>query len=90
MGEVVERLGVRAEHVVFGHSHRAGPLPDDPVDEWITASGTRLHNCGCWVYETHFIGDVDRTSPYWPGGAIEVGDAGPPVLRRLLLDAVLV
>ncbi len=29
MGEVVERLGIDARHVIFGHTHRSGPLPDD-------------------------------------------------------------
>ncbi|MCW3010881.1 MAG: hypothetical protein JWO90_1285, partial [Solirubrobacterales bacterium] len=31
MGEVVRLLGVEAEHVVFGHTHRAGPLPGDDL-----------------------------------------------------------
>ena len=29
IGEVVERLGVEAEHVIFGHTHRTGPLDRD-------------------------------------------------------------
>ncbi len=33
VGEVLLRLGVQAPYVVFGHTHRAGPLPaDDPAD----------------------------------------------------------
>ena len=34
MGEVVERLGIDARHVIFGHTHRSGPLPDDDAADW--------------------------------------------------------
>jgi Calcineurin-like phosphoesterase len=84
MGQVIARLDIAAEHVVFGHSHRAGPLPaDDPV-EWRTPSGTSLHNSGCWVHEPTFTGADGTQSPYWPGGAVLVEDTGPPRLLRLL------
>jgi len=87
VAEVVQRLGVRAGHVVFGHTHRAGMLERDQPGEWRAASGAQLHNVGCWVYETHFMGGLPRgTSPYWPGGAIVVDDDGPPRLERLLGD----
>jgi hypothetical protein len=87
MDEVVRRLGIEAEHVIFGHSHRAGPLPADDESEWRTPTGARLHNTGCWVFETHFLAGGAGESPYWPGVAIRlVGDA-PPALERLLGDA---
>jgi hypothetical protein len=89
MGEVVERLGIDAEHVVFGHSHRTGPLPDDDLLEWRTASGAWLHNSGSWVHEGWFTGADGADSPYWPGGAIVVEDTGPPQLLRLLQTADL-
>jgi len=84
MGEVVARLGIGAEHVLFGHSHRAGPLPGDDVTAWRTPTGAWLHNTGCWVYEPAF--GATPESPYWPGGAIVVGDRGTPRLTRLLDD----
>jgi predicted phosphodiesterase len=34
MGEVVARLGVEASYVVFGHTHRSGPLARDDEREW--------------------------------------------------------
>ena len=34
MAEAVARLGIDADHVIFGHTHRAGPLPDDDAAEW--------------------------------------------------------
>ncbi|HEX5924077.1 MAG TPA: metallophosphoesterase [Baekduia sp.] len=89
-GEVVGRLGIEAEHVIFGHSHRAGPLPEDDVTEWRTPSGAWLHNSGSWVHEPVFTQAAGTDSPYWPGGAILVEDTGAPQLLRLLADDDLV
>src|SRR4051812_34579465 len=86
MAEVVRRLDIEAEHVIFGHSHRAGPLPDDLDAEWRTATGTRLHNAGCWVFETHFLSGAGAKSPYWPGTTIRLEGDEPPRLERLLAD----
>ena len=85
MSEAVMRLGVTARHVIFGHSHRAGPLPGGRRLRVARPGGPRLHNGGCWMYETHFLGGPDpRASPYWPGGLTVVDDDGPPRLERLL------
>jgi Calcineurin-like phosphoesterase len=87
ISDVVARLGITAEHVIFGHSHRAGPLPDDDLTEWRTPTGTWLHNSGSWVYEPAFTRAADADGvggPYFPGAAIAVGDDGPPQLLRLL------
>jgi hypothetical protein len=86
IGEVVSRLGIEAEHVIFGHSHRAGPLPTDDVTEWRTPTGAWLHNSGSWVHEPTFTGAGDTSNPYWPGGAILVEDTGAPQLLRLLAE----
>jgi hypothetical protein len=84
MGEAVDRLGVEAAHVLFGHTHRAGPRPADVPGEWTTARGVRLHNSGCWVYERQFVSATPYESPYWPGTAIRVDASGPPVALRVL------
>jgi hypothetical protein len=84
MGEVVTRLGIGARHVLFGHTHRAGPRPVDASSEWTTGAGVRLHNAGCWVYERQFLSTTPYESPYWPGTAIRVEQAGPPVALRVL------
>jgi len=86
MGEAVGRLSIDAEHVVFGHTHRAGPLAGDEHREWRAAGGARLHNAGSWVYERHFLTATPNESPYWPGVVVRVGPDGPPQLRRLLGD----
>jgi hypothetical protein len=85
IGEMTARLGIEAEHLIFGHSHRPGPLPADDVTEWRTASGTWLHNSGNWVHEPAFTGaDGGAASPYRPGSAVVVEDTGPPQVLRLL------
>ncbi len=84
MGEVAARLGVGDAHVVFGHTHRAGPLPGDNPAEWRGPSGARLINTGCWTYDAYFLTATPGESPYWPGGCVLVEDDSPPVLRRLL------
>jgi hypothetical protein len=86
MGDVVARLRIDAAHVIFGHTHRTGPLPGDELHEWRAANGARLHNCGSWVYETTFMARTTSESPYWPGGCMLVSDDGVPELLRLLAD----
>ncbi len=73
-----------ASHVIFGHTHRAGPLPGDDRSEWGATGATRLINIGSWVYEARFVGDDPAGSPYRPGFAAIVSDDGPPELVNLL------
>ncbi len=86
MGEVAARLDLGDAYVVFGHTHRAGPFPDDPHAEWRGRAGARLVNSGSWVYDGIFLTSTPGESPYWPGTCVLVEDTGPPVLKRLLLD----
>jgi hypothetical protein len=81
----LDRLGVTAAHVIFGHTHRSGPWPHDDPAEWSTRAGGRLHNTGSWVYQPHFLSGPGR-SPYWPGTAVIVEEDGPPRLVGLLAD----
>ncbi|HKE78423.1 MAG TPA: metallophosphoesterase [Solirubrobacteraceae bacterium] len=83
MGEVVARLGVDARHVIFGHTHRTGPLPGDEAHEWRLAGGAQLLNTGSWVFESMYL-DRFWGNPYWPGGAAELEDGADPRLLRLL------
>jgi hypothetical protein len=86
MAAAVDLLGIEAAHVLFGHTHRAGPRPADDLADWTAASGARLWNTGCWVYERQFLGATPYESPYWPGVALRVGDSGPPERLHLLGD----
>ena len=83
MGEVVARLRIDARHVIFGHTHRSGPLPDDDPNEWRLAGGGQLLNTGCWVYESMYL-DRQWGNPYWPGAAAQLESGGEPRFVRLL------
>ncbi len=84
IGEVVGRLGVDADHVVFGHTHRAGPLPHDPMDDWLLPGGAQLTNTGSWVDEDVFINGDGAANPYWPGRVAWLDESGPPRLVSTL------
>ena len=84
MERVAEGLGVDAEHVLFGHTHRPGPLPGDDLAEWRTTGGSRLWNSGSWLYEDAFLGADPRSSPYWPGTVMRLDDDGDPRLENAL------
>ena len=86
MHDVARNLGVGAEWVLFGHTHRTGPRDRDDRAEW--EGSPRLVNTGSWVHERVFLGDAGRDSPYWPGGAVLLEDDGPPRLLNLLPDLV--
>jgi len=83
-GQVLESFQTRPAHAIFGHTHRAGPLPGDDLGEWMSPGGTLLCNSGCWVPE-HQLGEATRAgSPYRPGFCVWVADEGPPRLVNLL------
>jgi hypothetical protein len=82
---VLARLEVKARYALFGHTHRAGPLPDDRVAEWAGPDGTLLVNAGSWVREGNFLGPNPGTSPYRPGFCALLSDGEEaPELRNLL------
>ena len=85
METVVRALGIEAEHVIFGHTHRAGPLPDDS-EGWSIPGGPQLTNTGSWLYESVFIRGEGPTNPYWPGTVTLLGDEGAPRLTNALQD----
>jgi hypothetical protein len=84
MAEVVHGLGIDADHVLFGHTHRSGPWPGDELSEWSLPAGGRLTNTGSWTDAPALYGAAGRESPYWPGTCVTVEDDGPPRLERLL------
>lgn len=85
MAEVVERLGIAADHVIFGHTHRRGPLPAEA--RWSARGGqTTLWNTGSWVHSPGLLRETSKGSAYWPGTVAVVGAEGPPELLHLLDD----
>ncbi|HEV3376660.1 MAG TPA: metallophosphoesterase [Thermoleophilaceae bacterium] len=84
MGRVAETLSPGVEHLLFGHTHRPGPVPDDDVAEWTSLSGTRMWNAGSWYIEPAFISDRAERSPYWPGTVVWIEGEGPPRVENAL------
>jgi hypothetical protein len=82
--DVLGRLGVRAGHTIFGHTHRAGPLPGDDSHEWTTSTGGSITNTGSWVRSPDLMGNGAGESPYRPGFAVLVEEEGRPELLNLL------
>ena len=85
MGRVAEVVAPGAGHVIFGHTHRPGPLPGDEPAEWTTLSGTQLWNTGSWLYERAFITPGSK-SPYWPGTVLTLEESGPPRIENVLSE----
>lgn len=86
MGEVAARLNLGDAYVVFGHTHRAGPLSGDEQAEWLGRAGAKLVNSGSWTYASFFLTGKPGESPYWPGTCVLVGEQGPPVVKNLLSE----
>jgi predicted phosphodiesterase len=76
LGDVIENLQIRADHVIFGHTHRRGG-PEE-------RAGTKLWNTGSWVHSPGLLGESASVSPYWPGTVCWVGDDGEPELHHML------
>jgi len=85
MARVADALAPEAEHVVFGHTHRPGPLGADDEAEWTTRAGTRLWNSGSWFLES-VLTDGAHDSPYWPGTILWLEDGQEPRLDNALRD----
>lgn len=84
MAEVARRMNVKADHVIFGHLHRAGPRFGDHAPEWSPLDLHTLTNSGCWVYEPLLLAGAHPPHPYWPGGAVLIEDGAAPVAVGLL------
>jgi hypothetical protein len=82
--EVMARLGVEADYLIFGHTHRAGPLSAARADAWRGPQGRVAMNTGSWILEPAFLGPRPQSSPYRAGFCVVVDETGPPELRNLL------
>ena len=61
IGEVTRRLDIDADHLIFGHTHRRGPMRAETG--WRMPEGTRLWNTGSWVYAPGWWAARQRTAP---------------------------
>jgi 3',5'-cyclic AMP phosphodiesterase CpdA len=80
--EMARRLRIEAEHVITGHTHRAGPTDDEAA--WPIPGGGFLHNTGSWVFADAFHHPGAPPGPYWPGVVTWVENSGPPRRVRVL------
>ena len=81
MCRVVELLGIEADWVIYGHTHRAGPFPGE--GDWRAPTGARLINTGAWTWSRPLAAGSAGKGPYWPGRR-RLDVDGPP---RLVLRA---
>ena len=83
MARVAEVLAPGTPHVIFGHTHRPGPLPPDDLAEWTMprARGCGTAEAGCTRARSSAPGSE---SPYWPGTVLTLDDDGPPSIRNVL------
>jgi predicted phosphodiesterase len=83
-GGVLGALGIDCSYALYGHTHRAGPLPSDDGELWTASTGTTMINTGCWVSEEAILGADLAQTAYRAGFAVQVGDTGAPELINLL------
>lgn len=84
---VARQLGVAPDHLISGHTHRAGPLPGDAAWEWRLERGAgRLWNTGSWVAakDAPDTAEGGPGTPYWPGRAVRIDADGEPRLVDLV------
>lgn len=82
MGRVAATLGLGDAHVVFGHTHRRGPLRAEDARAWQLADGARLVNCGCWLGDAPTLVSAPvRSHRGWPCAIVR--DSGPPTVELL-------
>ena len=86
MGEVVVRLRRRRRHVIFGHTHRAGPMAGRRRASGRAGRRRSSSTPAAGSYETHFLGGDPRANPYWPGGRACRRRRGPAAARAAARD----
>ena len=84
MGEVVARLRIDARHVIFGHTHRSGPLPDDDPNEWRLAGGAPARSTPAAGSTSRCTSTATGAIRTGPARRPQLDDGGEPRFVRLL------
>src|SRR6185312_6446571 len=74
-------------YVIFGHTHRPGPLDIDTPERWkatVHDQEAVVMNCGSWLYDDGKARRLDYRPQRWPGTFILVPDQGSPRLVEVL------
>jgi UDP-2,3-diacylglucosamine pyrophosphatase LpxH len=86
----LERWQAPPAHIIFGHTHRAGPLAGmDAPHRWqATWAGqpVQLWNCGSWLYDSERALTEEYYRTRWPGTMVLIPDGEPPRVLSLLKD----
>jgi predicted phosphodiesterase len=82
MRDLARALQLDAHEIVYGHTHRPGPLAGRDDGTWQNG----FFNTGSWLYEPNLLNTTAGQSPYWPGTVVFIEDDKPPRLERLLQD----
>jgi Calcineurin-like phosphoesterase len=90
MEELEPYLPDGMRYVVFGHTHRPGPLEAiDSLDHWkvnLHGQETIVINSGSWLYDGGKARRPDYRPQRWPGTFVLIPDQGPPRLVEALAD----
>jgi UDP-2,3-diacylglucosamine pyrophosphatase LpxH len=86
----LERGQALPTHIIFGHTHRPGPLAglDAPRRWQATFAGraVELWNCGSWLYDSQRALTEEYYRTRWPGTVVLLPDDEPPRVVSLLKD----
>ncbi len=81
-------LPTGARYVIFGHTHRPGPLEEiDSPERWVVnmhGQATQVLNSGSWLYDSGKARRPDYRPQRWPGTFILIPDRGQPRLVEVL------
>ncbi len=81
-------LPTGAQYVIFGHTHRPGPLEKiDLPEHWTVkmhGQDTLVMNSGSWLYDSGKARRPDYRPMRWPGTFILIPDRGQPRLVEVL------
>jgi UDP-2,3-diacylglucosamine pyrophosphatase LpxH len=79
-----------AHAVIFGHTHRPGPLEGiDAAERWMVnmrGQPTMVLNSGSWLYDDGKARGPEYRPQRWPGSFILIPDQGPPRVVEVLAD----
>lgn len=85
-----ERWQAPPAYVVFGHTHRPGPLPGvDLPEQWHESWAGRevqVFNTGSWLYDVERALTPEYHETRWPGTMLLVPESEEPRLVSLLKD----
>ena len=77
-----------AKYVIFGHTHRPGPLESiDAPERWTVkmhGQDIQVMNSGSWLYDAGKARRPDYRPQRWPGTFILIPDRGQPQLVEVL------